>query len=279
MLLKILHPHALSHASGATLSSLRRNRQLLMEQIKRELFDQHAGQMLGTAWTFLHPLFIMMVYVFVFGVVFKQRIGGTYELPLDFTSYIISGLAPWLAIVQSLTKTSGALTTNSALIKQVVFPIEILPVKAALSTLLPLLVMLGVYFIYTVGYKQELLWTQLLIPVLVFIYVVWTTGIGMILASLSVFVRDVRELVQLFAVAGVFLLPIIYLPQWVPSVFKPLLYLNPFSYLIWCFQDALYFGRFEHPFAWVVAIFGGVLLFAIGARMFRGLKPYFGDAL
>src|SRR5262249_20815655 len=98
-------------------------------------------------------------------------------------------------------------------------------------------------------------------------------------SSVSVFVRDARELVQLYCVAGVFLLPIAYLPQWVPPLFKPLLYLNPYSYVIWCFQDALYFGRFEHPWAWVIGLCGGGLVFALGARVFGGLKPMFGDAL
>lgn len=279
MLFAVLHPRRLIGVTGDVLAGLYRHRALLAEQVRRDLVDQYAGQMLGGAWSLLHPLFIMLVYVLVFTLVFETRIGGTRELPLDFTSYIIAGLAPWLAIVQALSKTSSSLTGNANLIKQVVFPIEVLPVKAAVATLIPLLVMLGVYFVYTLGIKQQFLWTQLLLPVLLVIYLIWMVGIGLLLASLSVFVKDIRELVQLFAVAGVFMLPVIYLPQWVPWQFKPLIYMNPFSYLVWCFQDALYFGRIEHPYAWVVAIVFGLGLLVIGARTFRGLKPHFGDAL
>lgn len=274
-----LHPRRLAEDAIALLVTLTRRRALLGEQVRRDLVDQHAGQVIGGLWVILHPLFIMLVYVFVFAIVFQARIGGTREMPLNYTSYILSGLGVWLAIVQSLGKTAGALVSNSSLIKQVVFPIEVLPVKAALSTMIPLLVMLGVYFAYTVGAQGQVIWTQLLLPLLLLIYALWTVGLGLLLASVSVFVRDVREMVSLFTVAGVFLLPVIYVPEWVPPIFKPLLYVNPFSYVIWCFQDALYFGRFEHPWAWLVAIGGGLLLFALGARTFRGLKPYFGDAL
>ena len=47
-------------------------------------------------------------------------------------------------------------------------------------------------------------------------------------------------------------MPMFYLPEVVPAVCRPLLYVNPFSYLVWCYQDAVYFGRFEHPWAWPV---------------------------
>jgi len=279
MLGAIFHPRALTIVTIDLLGRLRQHRGLLIEQTRRELVEQHAGQVFGSLWSLLNPLFLMLIYVFVFTFVFQTRIGGTLELPLDFTSYILSGLSPWLAIVQAINKSTNSLVSNSNLIKQVVFPIEVLPVKMALSSVAPLLVMVGVYFIYTIIFQHHVFETQLLFPLLLVIYVLWTVGIGFIFASLTVFIRDVREIVQLIMVSGVFVLPVIYLPEWVPSLFKPILYINPFSYVIWCFQDALYFGRFEHPWAWPVAIFGGMLVFMVGARVFRGLKPFFGDAL
>ena len=101
------------------------HRRLLWHQIKQELLEQHAGQMLGAAWPIVHPLFLMAVYTFIFSVVFVNRIGGTYDLPLDYTAYIMSGLIPWLAIQFALNKATTALTSNAGLIKQVVFPIEV----------------------------------------------------------------------------------------------------------------------------------------------------------
>lgn len=279
VILAAFYPTKIARATLGFVSTVYRHRALLYQQIRRDLLDQHAGQMLGGLWVILHPLFIMLVYVSVFALVFQVRIGDQLDTPLDYTSYILSGLAVWLAMVQALSKTASSVYSQASLIKQVVFPLEILPVKAALSTLAPLGVMLTVYFVYTIGIKQHFLETFLLIPVLFLIYVLWVVGIGLILASLSVFVRDIREFIQLFTVAGIFLLPIVYLPSSVPAIFKPILYLNPFSYLIWCFQDVLYYGRIEHPVAWIVAIGGGLLLLGLGSRIFRALKPYFGDAL
>ena len=77
-------------------------------------------------------------------------------------------------------------------------------------------------------------------------------GFGFALAAVGVFFRDIRELVQMFVIAAIFLMPIVYLPGSVPGGFDEVIWLNPFTYMVWCYQDVLYFGRIEHPWAWVV---------------------------
>ena len=62
-------------------------------------------------------------------------------------------------------------------------------------------------------------------------------------------------------------------------MFQAALYFNPFSYMVWCFQDAIYFGRFEHPSAWIVFPLLSALLLTLGYRAFRKLKPMFGNVL
>jgi lipopolysaccharide transport system permease protein len=104
-------------------------------------------------------------------------------------------------------------------------------------------------------------------------------GVAYILAPIGVYFRDIKDFVQLFSILGIYLMPIFYLPNWVPSLFKPLIYLNPFSYLIWCYQDALYYGRIEHPWAWIVVVLLSVGTFIFGYRIFRKLKPALGDLL
>jgi hypothetical protein len=83
----------------------------------------------------------------------------------------------------------------------------------------------------------------------------------------------------LFAVAGMYAMPIFYLPGWVPEIFKPLLYINPFSYLVWCYQDIFYFGSIVHPEAWGINLIGSLFIFIVGYRFFRKVKPGFGSAL
>ena len=270
---------ALLRSSVNSAMFLIRNRLLLIEMTKQELVDQFAGQALGNFWVFIHPIFLMGVYLVIFGFVFKVKIGATYDLPLDYTTYILSGLIPWLTLQQNLSKTCNALTSNANLVKQVVFPIEVLPAKVVFSTTLSQILSVSVLLMYVLFKYHSIPISYLWLPILILIQLLFTIGIGFILSSLSVFMKDIREFVTLFSTAGIFLAPVSYLPSWVPPLFKPLLYFNPFSYLIWCYQDVLYFGRLEHPFAWVITIAMTLFTFAVGGNIFAKLKPAFGDLL
>lgn len=260
-------------------SIIRRNFDLILEMAKREISDRYAGQALGIFWAFCHPIFLIGLYVFVFAFVFKQRIGGTLDLPLDYTAYLLSGIVAWLSIQDALVKSCTIITSNAALVKQTVFPLEVLVIKSMLVSFFPQLVSLVVLIVYVLIAHGSLHFTYVLLPFLIAIQLIGMIGFAFLLAPIGAYLRDIKDVVQLFATAGVFLLPVFYLPAWVPDLFRPLLYLNPFSYTIWCYQDILYFGRFEHPWAWPVTIGLNLMLFSLGCRLFRKLKPALGNLL
>src|SRR5262249_22257518 len=126
----------------------RRYRPLLIEMTRRELTEQYAGQVLGAFWAIGHPLFQTGLLVFVFAFVFKPKIGGSYEMPLDYTTYLLAGLLPWIAFQNMMARTCTAMTSNSNLVKQVVFPIEVLPLKSVFSSLVPQLLGLALLIAY-----------------------------------------------------------------------------------------------------------------------------------
>lgn len=269
----------LFQAFTEVISLLARHRDLTLEMARREIFDRYSGQALGAYWAIGHPLFLMGLYVFIFAFVFKQKIGGTYELPLDYTAYILAGLVPWMSIQEAMTKSCTAITSNAALVKQTVFPLEALPAKGVVASLLTQVVSTGLLVVYVLGTHGSLPWTYLLLPLLMVLQIGVMLGIAFFMSAVGVFLRDMKDVVQLFAVAGMYLMPIFYLPNWVPALFKPILYLNPFSYVVWCYQDVLYFGRIEHPWAW-----GGFVAFSffgmvLGYKLFRRMKPMFGNML
>jgi len=221
----------------------------------------------------------MGIYVFIFAVVFKIKIGGTSEMPLDYTTYLLSGLIPWLCFQESMAKGVGVIVANASLVKQVVFPVEILPIKGVLATLPNMLVSLVILVSYVFATHHSLPATFLLIPVLIIFQILAMVGVSYILSAVGAYFRDLKDFVQVFSVAGIYLVPIFYLPSLVPDLFRPLLYLNPFSYLIWCYQDALYFGRFEHWWAWIVFMTLSLGVFYTGYRVFSKVKVFFGNVL
>jgi lipopolysaccharide transport system permease protein len=254
-------------------------RRLLFEMTRRELRSQYAGQALGIWWAIGHPLFLMGLYVFVFAVVFRVRIGDGLQFPLDYTVYLLAGIVPWLAMQQLMSRATTMLTSNVGLVKQVVFPLEVLPATTVVLMMVGQSVGLAVLAAYTIVRFGSLPVTYLLLPVLLVVQIVGALGVAFLLSSVGVFVRDLKDVVQVFVITGVYLMPIVYLPDWVPASLKPLLYLNPFSYMGWCFQDVLYFGRMEHPWAWGVFATWSGLGFAGGYRLFNRLRPHFGNVL
>jgi len=250
---------------------------------KREVSERYAGQVLGTLWAIGHPVLLMALYVFIFAFVFPTRLGLTEDLPRTYVVYILSGLIPWITFADSMNKSAVAITGNAGLVKQVAFPLEVLPVKVVLAASVTQLVATPLLLIYAVLVDPlGLPITALALPGLFALQVLAMIGFAYLLASLTVFIRDLREVVQVFTTAGLFLAPILILPTWLAKAWKPLLlvlYLNPFSHLVWCYQDLLYFGRIAHPFSWAFFVPFSILIFYGGYRVFRKLKVLFGDLL
>lgn len=275
----LLHPKGHFLAFRELIGLLTRHRQLTWEMAKREISDRYVGQVFGVLWSLGHPLILMMVYVFIFGFVFKVKVGGTADMPLNYTTYLLSGLIPWLAFSEAMSKASTVIVGNANLVKQVVFPIEVLPVKGVLASLLNQVIFTVLLMVYVLSYHHVLPWTYILIPLLILMEMLAMIGASYVLSAIGVYFRDIKDFVQVFCVVGIYLMPIFYLPDQVPALFRPILYLNPFSYLGWCFQDACYFGRFAHPWAWVVFFVMSLSIFILGYRVFRRLKVMFGNVL
>ncbi|MCM2284765.1 MAG: ABC transporter permease [Desulfobacula sp.] len=258
---------------------LTRHRQLTFEMAKREITERYSGQVFGAFWTIGHPLCLMGVYVFIFAVVFKIKIGGTLELPLDYTTYLLSGLIPWMCFQETLSKGAGVIIANANLVKQVIFPIEILPVKGVIVSLLNLLISLLILIIYVLATNHSLPAMYLMVPILVLLQTLGMIGASYILSSVGVYFRDLKDFIQVFCMIGMYIMPIFYLPSQVPAIFRFVLYINPFSYLVWCYQDILYFGRIQHWWVWAVFAILCLGAFYVGYRVFRKLKTMFGNVL
>jgi lipopolysaccharide transport system permease protein len=211
--------------------------------------------------------------------VFNVRIGGTADLPLDYTTYLLAGLIPWLAFQEVLGKSSTAITSQTNLVKQVVFPVEVLPVKGVIAAALTQTVTMAALLLYVLITHRGVPVTYALLPLVFAFHLLAMIGVAYILSAVGVYFRDTKDFVQVFSTVGVFLIPVMYLPTQVPEAFRLLVFLNPFSYLIWCYQDILYYGRFEHPWAWALFPVGALMIFTVGYRVFRSLKLFFGNVL
>jgi lipopolysaccharide transport system permease protein len=121
--------------------------------------------------------------------------------------------------------------------------------------------------------------TAVLLPAVFALHLMFIVGLAFALAALTCFMRDLREIVNVFCVVAMYVTPAVYLPEWVPEPFRPFLYFNPFSYLTWVYQDTLFFGEIQHPWAWVILVGLALVSLCGGFRLFKRLGPYYGNVL
>jgi lipopolysaccharide transport system permease protein len=267
------------HAFVEAIKLLWYRRELLLEMTRRDVVDRYAGQMLGSAWAIIVPLLTMATYLLAFGVIFRSRIGPDDNGSV-YVAFALAGLVPWMGLQEGLSRSTAIIVVNSNLIKQIVFPSELLPLKVALATLPGVAIGLGVTVaVAALAGLPSLFGLLVLLPAVLVLYVLLLAGLCYILAAIGVFVRDIKDLVAFLLSIGLFLHPILYTPSGTPSWLWPLFFLSPFSHVIWCFRDALIGSAVQHTWSWVILVFLSISSFVVGWRTFRMMKPTFGNAL
>ncbi len=246
---------------------------------RRELSDRHAGQTLGLVWMILHTVFLISIYVLLFSYILRIKLDSNQSIPRDYTTYILAGLITWLPFLESLTKSTSIITSHINLVKQTVFPLEVLPIKAVLASLTPLLVSFPILLGYVVINSGPPPLSYFLFPVVLLMQTALMLGLSYFFSAAAVHFRDLREVIQSVSMVLPYVVPIFYSPSSVPESLRFILYLNPFSYLVWCYQDILYYGSIQHTYAWAVLFAISIGTLILGFRFFMKLKPTFGNVL
>lgn len=250
---------------------------LLKQLVKRDFQGRYAGSLLGFVWSFVQPLWMLLLFTFVFSSVMKITPTGTHTH--HFAIFLFSGLLPWMALQEGVSRASTSITDNASLVKKLRFPAEILVLAVVLAALLheaiAALIFLGV--LTAVG---ELAWRGLpLLLVALPIQVSLTLGLGLLLASAQVFFRDTAQVIGMVFTAWFYLTPIVYPLSYVPARYLPWIERNPLTGLVGLYRQAfLGGGSVSAPTTALLAAVSAVLLFA-GFWLFTRLKAAFVDEI
>ncbi|MBI5849111.1 MAG: ABC transporter permease [Nitrospirae bacterium] len=249
---------------------------LLIYFLRKDLKAKYAGSALGVIWTFLMPVIQILLLWLVFSTIMKARPYGNMQMPYIY--FLLSSYFFWLAFLEGTMRAANSIIENSEIVKKISFPNIILPITAALSSYLPHI--LG-FILFIVVYGIETSFSPILLlvmPVLLF-QVIFSLGVGMILASLMPYVRDLGQLLGQ-ALQGIFFLsPIIYSIEAVPEKLKIIFYLNPITYFVVSYQKIILLGEVP-SFSYLSAIACLSLSCFIGGYfLFHKLKEGFSDVL
>ncbi len=225
-------------------------RYLLKELVVKNIKLQYRNSVLGMFWTFLQPLLTMVVLSMVFSVVFGR--GSNGEI-VNYPVYLLSGRLLYDFFTQSTKRAMRSIRSNASIIKKVYVPKYIYPLSQVLSTFVTFLISLSVLavviaFFNIIGKDPvtitfNIFWA--IIPVTILF--IFCMGVGMFLATLNVFFKDIENFYDVITLLLFYLIPIVYSVDrlgftkdaWQVSVLK----INPLYGIIEMFRAAVLHGN------------------------------------
>jgi len=264
----------------ALVKSLVSNRQLILQMIRREVVGRYRGSVLGIFWSFFNPLFMLVVYTFVFSVVFKAKWGTTGgESKLEFAVLLFVGMIVHALCAEVLNRAPGIIQGNVNFVKKVVFPLEILvPValgSALFHAIISLLALLSVFFIFN-GFICP---TTIFLPVVWLPLVIATVGFAWMLASLGVFLRDIGQLIGIVTTVMMFLAPVFYPLSAIPKKYQIFIMANPLTFIIVQSRNVLIWNKMPDWYGLSVYTVISLAILWLGYWWFQKTRKGFADVL
>ena len=198
----------------ATLNVLRETwayRDLLRNLVVRDLKTRYKRSVLGFAWSFLNPLFMVMIFTVVFTVIARAQNVPNYPL------FALCGLLAWNFLAGSVSGAARSIVGNAHLIDKVYFPRELLPISVVFANLINFILSLIVFFVLLLLFRVPLSWWILSLPIIIAVQFVLVVGLALIVAALNVFYRDVEHVLDVGLLAWFFLTPIFWELELLPN--------------------------------------------------------------
>lgn len=248
-------------------------RRLLISSVRVEVRKRYAGSLLGVFWAVLSPLMFLCLYMFLYLVIFKVRFPGFSEF--DFVAYVLAGLVPFLVVMDVANSSCQSIKANIHLAKNVIMPIELIPVRTVMVALIAEisgLAILILLFLLT----GKLPVTVFALPIIFMLQVIFLIGVAWFFSAIGAIIPDITYVTNLFILFMLFVSPIGFQPDMVPSTLKVIVILNPFYYML----DSFRWSLLEGPLFNVNLIIFALIAFgtlALGAWVFYGLKDVITD--
>lgn len=264
----------------ALVGHLWEHRGLIWQFARREVEGRYRASFLGLLWSFVHPLTLLVVYTWVFGIIFRARWPASRTGSLgEFALVLFCGLVVFNVFAECLSRAANLIVGVPSYVKKVVFPLEVLPVSLLASAVFHGLVSLALLLICYRLVLGELPWTVVLIPLVVLPAAFLCLGLTWLVASLGVFLRDLGHLMPLLLQVVFFSTPVIYPADSVPERFRAAVQLNPLAWVVENVRRLLFSGA---PPDWRGLLVWATVTAAImvlGYAWFMKTKRGFADVL
>lgn len=218
------------------------NLSLIWELTKRDFTEQYAGSALGMTWAVVNPLINLAIYTIIFGNMMGGRLPGRSGM-YAYSVYVTAGLVPWIAFQNSLARSTSVFVDKKSIISKVGTSLPALLIYISLSETITFLITMALLFLFLLlsGYSFRM--DLLLIPFIYLLQQLFAFGIGLLTATLNVFIRDFKQLVGIVLQLWFWFTPIVYVSNILPGAVRNLIRFNPAYVIIESYQRILAFNR------------------------------------
>ncbi len=237
-------------------------RDMITSLVRRELRGRYEKSALGFLWSFLSPMFQILMYNIVLTRIFHN------DMP-NFYIYLMTGLLPWTFFADSVTQGTGAIIGNAEMVKKIYFPREVLVVSEVTAKLVNMLLSFIVMAVFLVisgtGFSKHLV----VLPIVIAVEYLLAVGFALIVSCLTVYLRDLEYVVNVIMMAWIWGTPVLYSLDVVSEgVMKRLVCANPMSGIICSYHYILYnhvwpgYKDLLYPFLIsIVVLIAGIVIF------------------
>lgn len=249
-------------------------KEMLKNNVRKELRARYKGSVLGFFWTFLNPLLQLVVYSVVFSTVMRVSVPN-----YSYTVFLFVGLIPWTFLSASVQQSTTIITANSNLIKKIYFPRVILPLTITVTNLVNMLLTFIIVFAALFISKSPISIWYVYLPLIIIVESVFILALTLFLSSMTVYFRDLEHITGIVLMAWMYLSPVIYPAEYIPSSVFNIFKLNPMFFIIESYRDVLMFNRQPETFGFLYVLLLSALLLVVGYVVFDRLQRRFAEEI
>lgn len=243
----------------------------------RQIQSRYIGTLGGVVWSVIQPLMMIFVYWFVFAVGFKVKSPDN----LPYIVVFMCGLMPWMMFSEMLSTSVTAIGASAHLVKNSVFPTEILPVIHLFSSLIAHFIVLVIFLAIMLINKIPLSFYNLQFIYYLFALSILGLGLSWFVSAVNVFIKDTQQILSVVINLWFWLTPIVWNLNMLPSKYQFFIKLNPFYYVVDGYKSSfiyhlpIWHNFYQGIYFWSICL----VVFFIGALTFKKLKPEFSETL
>ncbi|MDE7094713.1 MAG: ABC transporter permease [Oscillospiraceae bacterium] len=249
-------------------------REMIFSLVKKDLRGRYKGSVLGFLWTFINPLFQLIIYTIAFSFILPSAIEKYYL-------YLFVALIPWIFFSSSLQGGANSVMASQNLVSKIYFPREVLPIAYVTSCFVNMLLTFIIIFLVVACSGVPMNLTAIFcLPIIMLIEYMIALGLALLFSAVTVFFRDMEHILSIITMAWIYMTPVLYpLDTVSDSRIQKLFYINPMTSVIIAYRDILYYAKTPDFSTLFIAFCFAIASLILGEFIFSKLKKRFAEVM